>query len=354
MFPGGIDIVAGDQVSEIHSAVDLGVKEAGPLIFDDRFELGPNAGCGPANDTLPAGPLNVAEFFFTGAPLDGNSFDLTFSSVGALLVRDGDNLVAIDIDGNVNMVPVSEQLPATLGLRLGSSGELLAAAFFESQILGVESSGTVTTYWDEELLIPYALFPTRDGGLFLTDFQVPLVGYIPPGAGELVTLVQGADFAATASGILHDPDRERVFYLSYDLGLLYGLDVTNIGEPGKPQLLYDLAADEPDVRLSGLAMDICGHLYVVDQNQGGPGALYRFELDVSGTAVVAVTKLATDFPAGIANCVFAEGPSWDAYETTLFCVGLPGVIYTVDVGVQGAPTAISSHPSRRFRPGYLK
>jgi hypothetical protein len=296
----------------------------------------------------------VAEFFFTDAPLDGNSFDLTFSSVGALLVRDRANLVAIDVDGNVNLFSVSRPLPATFGLRSDSSGGLLTATFPGSQILAIESSGIVTTYWDEALVIPYALFPTHDGGLFLTDFSVPLVGYIPPGAGGLVTLVQGTDFAASASGIVHDPDRDMVFYLSYELGLLYGLDVTNIGEPGKPQVLYDLRADEPNVRLSGVAMDICGHLYVVDENQGGPGALYRFELDASGTTVIAVTRLATDFPAGIANCVFAEGPSWDAYETTLFCVGLPGVIYTVDVGVQGAPTAISPHQSRRFRPGYLK
>lgn len=339
-----VKVPAGAPVGKSLSGLALQVKASTPTIFQDRFELlssDPDEGCEVPSEMLPTGPLEVTEFSFTEAPLDGNSFDLSFSSVDRLFVRNGAQLVSIDINGNVTTAPTSRALPDTLGLRFSSNGNLLVAAFQNGQILNISSDGTVSTYWQQGLVIPYGLFPSPDGSLFLTDFQAPLVGYVPPGAGQIVTLVQGAEFANSASGVVLDINRQIAFYVSYNLGRLFSIDVSSLEHIGKPQILYDLQADESGVRLSGLALDSCGHLYAVDQNQGGPGALYRFELDAPGTAVASVTKLATDFPNGISNCVFGEGPSWESFQTTLFCVGLAGTIHTVDVGVQGAPTAIS-------------
>jgi hypothetical protein len=48
--------------------------------------------------------------------------------------------------------------------------------------------------------------------------------------------------------------------------------------------------------------------------------------------------LVETFPDGIANVVFAQGPGWEAYDTTVFTIGLPGRIFMVDVGIDGAPT----------------
>lgn len=65
------------------------------------------------------------------------------------------------------------------------------------------------------------------------------------------------------------------------------------------------------------------------------------ELDAAGAPIGGAELLVEAFPDGVANAVFGQGPGWEAYDTTLFLVGLPGRIFMVDVGVPGAPTAVT-------------
>ncbi len=291
-------------------------------------------------DNLPMGPFVVEEFLFDGTPLDGNAEDMTFSTVGTIIVRDGADLVQINPAGNVTPIPLGMALPNTLGLRWTTAGTVVTATFNTGELLQITPAGNVTTLWSG-LGIPNGVYPALDGNIFFTDFTGALAAYID-GAGTMLTeLASGGDEAPETNGIIYDPDRNYVYYVAYGPGLIQRVDVTDLGNPGAPQTIATIVPEGggDQVGLDGLAMDVCGNLYIVDQNQGAPGSLYRLFLDAAGDAVGAPQLMVQAFPAGVANVVFAQGPGWEAFDTYAFLVGLPGRIFMLDVGIQGAPTA---------------
>jgi hypothetical protein len=289
---------------------------------------------------LPAGPLPVQEFLFDGSPLDGNSEDLTFSTVGSIIVRNGDALVRISPGGAVTLIATEVPLPNTYGLRWTPAGNVVAASATTGEILQITPTGTVTTLW-AGLGVPNAVYPALDGNIFFTDFTGALAAWIDPAGTTLTELGSGGDEAPQANGIIYDPDRGFVYYVAYGPGLVYRVDVSNLASPGVPVVVASITSEGggDEVGLDGLSMDACGHLYIVDQNQGAAGSLYRLFLDAAGDVVGAPQLLVEAFPDGVANAQFAQGPGWEAFETYLFAVGLPGRIFMVDVGVAGAPTA---------------
>lgn len=290
-------------------------------------------------DTLPMGPFVVEEFMFDGTPLDGNAEDLTFSTVGSIIVRDGDALVQISPTGTVTPIVTDVPLPATLGLRWTAAGNVVTASSGTGEILQITPGGTVTTLWSG-LAIPNAVYPALDGNVFFTDFTGALAAWIDPAGTMITELGAGGDEAPQANGILYDPDRNYVYYASYGPGLIMRVDVTDLANPGAPQTIATIGSEGGTdlVGLDGIAMDECGNLYVIDQNQGAPGSLYRIFLDAAGDVVGAPQLMVEAFPDGVANPVFAQGPGWEAFDTYLFAVGLPGRIFMLDVGVAGAPT----------------
>lgn len=293
---------------------------------------------GPCED-LPVGPLAVEEFAFAGSPLDGGSEDLTFSTVGSIIVRNGAELVQISPAGVVTPIATDVPLPDTYGLRWTPAGNLVAASATTGEILQITPAGTVTALWSG-LGIPNAVAPALDGNIFFTDFTGALAAWIDPAGTALTELGAGGDEAPQANGIIYDPDRDFVYYVAYGPGVLFRVDVTDLANPGAPQAIATIASEGggDQVGLDGVAMDACGNLYIVDQNQGAPGSLYRVELDAAGDVVGAPQLLVEAYPDGVANPVFAQGPGWEAFETYLFAVGLPGRIFIVDVDVAGAPT----------------
>ena len=81
-------------------------------------------GCG----NLPMPPLAVDEFMFDGTPLDGNSEDMTFSTLGSIITRDGADLVQISPAGVVTQIPTMAALPEpTLGTRWSPTGNIITA-----------------------------------------------------------------------------------------------------------------------------------------------------------------------------------------------------------------------------------
>jgi sugar lactone lactonase YvrE len=302
----------------------------------DDASTGPMGPC----DDLPPGPLAVEEFMFAGTPLDGNSEDLTFSTVGAIIVRNGAELVQISPAGVVTPVATDIPLPNTYGLRWTAAGTVVAASATTGELLQITPAGNVTTLWSG-LSIPNGVHPALDGNIFFTDFTGALAAWIDPAGTTLTELGAGGDEAPQANGIVYDPDRDFVYYVAYGPGLVFRVDVTNLANPGAPVVIATIAPEggADQVGLDGVAMDACGNLYIIDQNQGAPGSLYRILLDAAGDVVGAPQLLVEAFPDGVANPVFAQGPGWDAFETYLFAVGLPGRIFMVDVGVAGAPTA---------------
>lgn len=291
-------------------------------------------------DDLPMPPFVVDEFAFDGSPLDGNSEDMTFTSLGALVVRNGEELVQISPAGTVAPIATSITLPDTLGMRWTTADTIVTATYFTGELLQIAPDGTVTTLWNG-LGIGNGVYPALDGNIFFTDFTGALVAYIDAGGTTLTELGLGGDEAPQPNGIIYDPDRNYVYYVAYGPGLVQRVDVSNLAMPGPPQTIATIGPEGggDQVGLDGVAMDACGNLYIVDQNQGAPGSLYRLFLDAAGDPVGAPQLVVEAFPDGVANIVFAQGPGWEAFETTAFVVGLPGRIFMVDLGVPGAPTA---------------
>jgi sugar lactone lactonase YvrE len=291
-------------------------------------------------DDLPMGPFAVEEFMFTGTPLDANAEDMTFSSVGSLIVRNGADLVQISPAGVVTPIATDIPLPETLGLRWTAAGTVVTATYFTGELLQITPAGTVTTLWSG-LGIPNGVYPALDGNIFFTDYTGALAAYID-GAGTMLTeLGAGGDEAPEANGIIYDPDRGLVYYVAYGPGVVYRVDVSDLGNPAAPVAITTIVSEGggDQVGLDGVSMDACGNLYIVDQNQGDPGSLYRLFLDDAGELMGAPQLMVDAFPDGVANAVFAQGPGWEAFSTYLFAVGLPGRIFMLDVGVAGAPTA---------------
>ncbi len=291
-----------------------------------------------ACDMLPAGPLPFDEFMFDGTPLDGNSEDMSFSTEGNIIVRNGPDLVRISPAGVVTVLNTSVPLNDTLGLRWTVDDTIVINSLAPGEILEIDPVTGNVAQLEGGLGFPNALFPALDGNIFFSDFTGQLIAWMDPAGATVTTLAAGGDDAPQANGTIYDPDRNYVYYVSYGPGLIWRVDVTDLNNPGTPENIGNIPV--ASVGLDGLALDACGNLYVVDQQQGGPGALYRIILDDLGDIVGAPEAIVPAFPAGVANAVFAQGPGWEAYENTIFVVGLPGRIFTVDVGVPGAPTPV--------------
>ena len=86
-----------------------------------------------------------------------------------------------------------------------------------------------------------------------------------------------------------------------------------------------------NAKLDGLVMDACGNLYVVDQ---GASDIYRVKLDAAGAAM-GNAELMASFPKNVANAQFGSGDGFD--PMTLYVAGNPGTVYSIAVGVPGAP-----------------
>lgn len=289
-------------------------------------------------DNLPMGPFVVEEFMFNGTPLDGNAEDMTFSTVGTIIVRNGAELVQISPAGMITPIALGMALPNTLGLRWTTAGTVVTAAY-SGELLEITPAGNITTLWSG-LGIPNGVYPALDGNIFFTDFTGALAAYIDGAGTTLTELGLGGDEAPSTNGIVYDPDRDFVYYVSYYAGLVQRVDVSDLANPGNPQTIATITAEggADVVGLDGVAMDACGNLYIVDQNQDAPGSLYRVFLDAAGDPVGAPQLMVDAFPDGVANVVFAQGPGWEAFDTYAFLVGLPGRIFMLDVGIQGAPT----------------
>ncbi|MEM7154256.1 MAG: hypothetical protein AAF799_15530 [Myxococcota bacterium] len=308
----------------------------------ETTDEGTTTGAVDACDNLPAPPLMVDEFMFNGTPLDGSSEDLTFTTGGEIMARNGDAFARIAPDGTVQPFNTMTALPATtLGLRWSPTGTLITASQTTNEILEIQNTGAVAQLVGG-LNIPNGIFIANDGNVFFTEFNGARAAWTDAAGAMVTDLGLGGAEAPQANGIIYDPDRNYVYYVSYGPGILWRVDVTDLANPGAPQNMLTIASEGggDQVGLDGIAMDECGNLYIVDQNQGDPGSLYRVQLDEMGDLVGGEELLVETFPDGAANVVFAQGAAWAAYETSVFVIGLPGRIFTVDVGVAGAPTPI--------------
>lgn len=265
---------------------------------------------------LPAGPFTpevVTDVF-------GGSEDLAFDGLGYLAAKAGDAVLLVD--AALSPTTLATPVPKAYGLRFMVGGDLAVALPDDGKILRITRLGVITDL-ATGLGGPNGLFPGLDGSLWVTEFAGARVSRIRP---DLTTeiIVQGAE-ATAANGIVHDIVRQRLFFTNYASGRIASVDVPEGGTPGTPIEVVTLQG-RPD----GLALDACGHLYAVDQQNS---RLYRIWLDPAGVAL-GEPELLADHPTNVANAQFGRGVGFD--PLSIYTAGNPGVIYRIPVGVAGA------------------
>ncbi len=293
-----------------------------------------SSGTGPGTDTeeetdtagvdctaIIPGPLAV-DTIATPGMIFSDSEDIAFDGQGNLAGKSGGQIVLIDSTGTeVDSWP---DQGGTYGLRYRTNGDLLAAKFMVGNIAIVNGEGNLLTNAGGV----NGLYPDLDGNVWVTNFSsVRRIN----GDDSVDDIITGGD-AGGANGVVYDPERGILFFTGYNAGEIRAAEIAEDGSAGPVSVVSSIGG----ALLDGLSMDACGNLYVVDQ---GNSALYRVFLDEAGVAMGDAETLVAQFPANVANAVFAPAASpWG--ETTMYASGVPGGLYAVEIGVPGAAYAL--------------
>jgi sugar lactone lactonase YvrE len=277
---------------------------------------GATGGSVPGCDTLARGPLTPEPVIDL---LDGSE-DFAFDGKGHAVGKQGAKIVLVDANEMVtDLADVPEQV---YGLRYHQDGDLIAAYPGQGRLVRITPEGVVTD-WVSGLAGPNGIYPDFDGNVWVTEFGGSKVTRVASD-GQKTEIVTGGS-AQAANGIVLDPSKTMLFYTEYQEGKIHRVDL-DAAEPMPVEILTIL-----DAKLDGLVLDACGNLYAVDQANS---RLYRLPLDAEGAPAGSPQLLAT-FPENVANAQFGSGDGFDPNK--LYAAGVPGTVFSVEIGVPGAP-----------------
>lgn len=305
----------------------------------------------PECDDLAQPPFDVVfvgPMFEPNVAPPGGAEDLAPDGQGGFVARSGTALVRLDVTGATVGVAedpgfvVAPLLDApnfantsTLGLRYASNGDLMMIQRETNMLQAVHPDGSVDTV-AMGLNYPNAVYAGTDGLVWYSEYLAGRVNRYDPASGQNELIAEIME----ANGVLHDPLRSMLFYVNYTPGELWRVPIDPTGAPGTATMVADL-----DGFSDGLAMDVCGNLYVVDE--GGPGAIPsridRVFMSDAGE-LQDVQEIAGGLDGEIANANFGFGAAYGDFQTTMFLVGLPGEVYYLDVGITGAPVPVLDMP----------
>jgi len=249
--------------------------------------------------------------------LFSGSEDIGFDGAGNIVGKSGNEIIAVDAS-DVS-TPVANLSGQAYGLRYGITGDLFVARPNLGTVVRIAGDGTVTDF-ATGLSGPNGVYPDLDGNVWVTEF----------GGGNVLKLdamgtsTEIATGQNSPNGVVYDPTRDVVFFTQYGPGKIMRVGADGAGMPVE-------VIDIPNAALDGLAMDVCGNVYAVDN---GMNRLFRVDLDAAGDSTGAEVLLAT-FPSNVANAQFGSGAGWE--PTSMYAAGNPGDVYSVPVGVAGAP-----------------
>lgn len=267
---------------------------------------------------LPPGPIEPALFLDV---FDGSE-DFAFDGKGHILAKKGPNVISADPSGQTTNFA---SVPGTVfGLRYRPDGVLMAARPGTGVVVQISTTGVVSSFVSG-LEGPNGVYPDAAGNVWITDFAGDTVIRVNPDV-TVDEIASGAPEVSQPNGVFFDPARKKLFYTNYSAGEIRSVDLATDGA-SPPVLVAQIAG----ASLDGLVMDACGNLYTVDN---GGKQLYRVRLDAGG-ALVGAPELLAIFPDSVANAQFGAGAGFD--PKTLYVSGDPGSVYTVPVGIAGAP-----------------
>ena len=289
-----------------------------------------SSGGGYDCDALPAPPFTVTSLGVVFPNPLGDSEDLAMTGNGTFVAASDQTLLESDEDGNTSewYDPINPQI--LFGLRFNADGDLLAANTGTENIDildGASQNIYVTTGW----VAINGIYPDHQGAVWASDFGGNAIYRVNPNLS--IDTINAA--APTANGVFFDENRSILYWSQYNLGQLHAIPIDEMdGSAGASSMVADLTGTT-----DGLTMDVCGHIYAVDQNGGGACRIDRVHLDeagdLSGDGVVEVAGVA-DLPGGCSNAQFGFGFG-DEHDEMLFTVGVNGDVYRVDVQVPGYP-----------------
>lgn len=269
----------------------------------------------PSCDGLPTAEIDPV---LETSPFNGSE-DIAFDGKGNIVGKDGGTIIAVAADDTT--MDIADLTGQAYGLRYGISGDLFVARPGQGTVVRVAPDGTVTDF-ATGLNGPNGVYPDLDGNVWVTEFGGGNVVMFDD-AGAATDIATGQN---SPNGVVYDPTRDVVFFTSYGAGKIFRVESAGGGTPVE---VADIAGAAPD----GLLMDACNNVYVVDNGQS---RLFRLDLDAAGDIVGEPVLLAT-FDSNVANAQFGSGAGWDA--NTIYAAGNPGDVYSVPVGVAGAPVA---------------
>jgi hypothetical protein len=283
---------------------------------DDGTTGGPVDPC----DLIPSGPFDP--IMGGPGPLFDGSEDLGFDGLGNLAAQRVDEIVLVQ--GDLGETVLASGVPDVLGTRYRGDGDLVLADFGNDALLLVTPGGTIST-WVEGIDGPNGVYPDFFANVWVTEMLGGRVLRVDD-TGAVNEVVVGAD-AVSANGIVFDDARDLLFWTNWSEGTIRSVAIDDAFAPvGAPALVGTIPGGGPD----GIALDICGNLYVVDEAND---ALWRFEVDGPGAAT-ASAQIAT-FATGVSNVQFGSGPGFSG--VSVYVTGNPGTVWIVDVEVPGAP-----------------
>jgi sugar lactone lactonase YvrE len=300
-------------------ALAAGLVACGASTGEDAGELGDSESMlSEQCKKLPAGPFTPKAL---GQPFKGSE-DFAFDGRESMVAKRGNDVVRVDSAGKVTATIAS--LPGqTLGLRYHPNGNLIGAMVSANKIVSVAPNGRVTDLV-RGLNGPNGIYVDRDANLWFTEGGGNAVVRMTPD-GARKAFAAGAAKAQGANGVVVDSENKRLFYTEFDKGKIHRVDLAS-PQPSPVEVTTIRGAG-----LDGLVLDECGNLYVIDQRNA---KLFRVRIGAKGAAAAPPELLAT-FPVNVANAQFGSGRGFD--EKTLFVVGNPGSVFSVPLGINGAP-----------------
>ena len=282
-----------------------------------------DGGAAPLCASLAATPVAAQ---LVGALFQGSE-DFTFDGQGRIVGKRGNALVALAASGVAAPTTIAELPGQTYGLRYLPNGLLVAAIPGAGKVVTITRAGQVTDLVTG-LASPNGILTDEGGNVWITEFGGSKVLRVAPD-GTRTTIVSGAN-AQAANGLVLDAARKILFYTEYQKGKINRI---SLATPGATAVNV---ATIPGAALDGMVLDACGNVYAVDQCRS---RLFRVRTDATGAASDAPELVAT-FPTNVANAQFGAGPGFDS--TKLYVTGNPGSVYTLDLGVGGAPVPTPS------------
>jgi hypothetical protein len=277
-----------------------------------------------ACDEIPTGPF--APTMAGNTPIYDGSEDLAFDGLGNLAAQRDDEILLVQAD--LSSTVLTDSLPDVFGTRYRGDGDLVLADFDGDELVLVSPGGVVTP-WIADIDGPNGVYPDFFANVWVTEMNGDRVLRIDD-TGTLHEVVVGTD-AESANGIVFDDARDLLFWTNWSEGTIRSVAIDAAFDPvGMPALVGTIPGGGPD----GLALDVCGNLYVVDQAND---ELWRFELDDAGAELD--SSSIAEFTTGVSNAQFGSGAGFAT--TSLYVTGNPGTVWVVDLQVPGAavPTA---------------